>query len=105
MAREAGSKQYSYCNGKPEATGRDTPKGLLKMNKQPPTAWISNAPMVVNRGDRITVAILAYSDPLGRGSSEGFSLKHLRLRVAGGHSSARTLFSRNSTMSVRNCRP
>lgn len=83
---------YSYCNGKPEGTGRDTPKGLLKMNKQAPTAWISNAPMVVNRGDTVTVAILAYSDPLGRGSPEGFSLRHLRLRVAGGHSSARTPF-------------
>ena len=48
--------------------------------------------MPTKAGDRITLAILAMSSPLGRGSPEGFALRHLRLRFALAHTGARQPF-------------
>lgn len=79
---------YSYVNGKPAGIGN----GLVTMSNQQPSAWISNAALVTKPGDKITVAILASAYPLGRGSPEGFALRHLRLRPAGGYSGVRVPF-------------
>src|SRR5262249_29364074 len=43
-------------------------------------------------GDKITIAILASSYPLALGNPEGFALRHLRMRIAGGHSPMRSSF-------------
>lgn len=56
---------------------------------QPPTYWMSNAPMSTKPGDKPTIVILAMSSPLGRGHPEGFGLRHLRLRFALGHTVGR----------------
>jgi hypothetical protein len=90
---------YTYKNGKPAgaamATGvRDvwSQGNVLGNARQPPSAWMSNAPMPTKAGDRITIAILATASPLGRGSPEGFALRHLRLRFALAHTGARQPF-------------
>lgn len=54
--------------------------------------WMSNAPLPARPGDKITVAILAMASPLGRGSPEGYGLRHLRLRFAWGHTGGRQPF-------------
>lgn len=93
---------YSYNNGKPAgaamATGaaRVWSQGnMLATSNQPPTVWMSNAPMPTRAGDKITIAILATAAPLGRGSPEGFALRHLRLRFALAHTGARQPFYGN----------
>lgn len=81
---------YAFINGKP--AGLWSKEGLYTAANQHPTVWLSNAPMPTKAGDKITVAILAMSSPLGRGSPEGFGLRHLRLRFALGHTAARQPF-------------
>lgn len=81
---------YAYINGKP--AGLWSKDGMLRAQDQHPSVWMSNAPMPTKAGDKITVAILATSSPLGRGSPEGFALRHLRLRFALGHTAARQPF-------------
>jgi hypothetical protein len=81
---------YTYINGKP--AGLWSKEGMLSATNQRPTVWMSNAPMPTKAGDRITIAILATAFPLGRGSPEGFALRHLRLRFALGHTAARQPF-------------
>jgi hypothetical protein len=87
---------YSYNNGAPagaagapSVTGFWNQGNMLGNARQHPTAWMSNAPMFSKAGDKITVAILATSAPLGRGSPEGFALRHLRLRFALRHTFSR----------------
>lgn len=84
---------YTYINGKP--AGLWSKDGMLSAANQPPTVWMSNAPMPTRSGDQITIAILATSSPLGRGSPEGFALRHLRLRFALSHTAARQPFYGN----------
>lgn len=81
---------YTYQNGK--AAGLWSKDGMLRATDQHPSVWMSNAPMPTKPGDRLTVAILATSSPLGRGSPDGFGLRHLRLRFALGHTAARQPF-------------
>lgn len=81
---------YTYVNGK--RAGLWSKDGMYAFTNLPPTAWMSNAPMPTRAGDKITIAILAMSSPLGRGSTEGFGLNHLRLRYALGHTAARQPF-------------
>lgn len=81
---------YVYNNGKP--AGLWSKEGMKKAADQPPNVWMSNAPMPTRPGDKITVAILAMASPLGRGSPEGYGLRHLRLRFALGHTAARQPF-------------
>jgi len=81
---------YTYINGKP--AGLWSVDGMRKAFDRPPTEWMSNAPMPTRAGDRITVAILAMASPLGRGSPEGYGLRHLRLRWALGHTAGRSPF-------------
>ncbi len=90
---------YTYNNGKPAGAAmaagaaRVWSQGnLLATSNQPPTVWMSNAPMPAKAGDKITIAILATAAPLGRGSPEGFGLRHLRLRFALAHTGARQPF-------------
>lgn len=93
---------YTYNNGKPAGAAMATgaagvwSKGnMLSASNQPPTVWMSNAPMPTKAGDKITIAILATEAPLGRGSPEGFALRHLRLRFALSHTFARQPFYGN----------
>lgn len=81
---------YTYKNGKPH--GLWSKDGMNKATDQPPTVWMSNAPQPARPGDQFTVAILALASPLGRGSPEGFALRHLRLRFAWGHTGGRQPF-------------
>ena len=81
---------YTYKNGKPH--GLWSKDGMNKATDQPATVWMSNAPQPAQPGDKFTVAILALASPLGRGSPEGFALRHLRLRFAWGHTGARQPF-------------
>jgi len=90
---------YTYINGK--LTGTSMAAGVprvvvhgtvLSTSNQPATAWMSNAPLPCKPGDKLTVAILATASPLGRGSPEGFALRHLRLRFALAHTGARQPF-------------
>jgi hypothetical protein len=81
---------YTYKNGKPH--GLWSKEGMNKATDQPATAWMSNAPQPARPGDQFTVAILATASPLGRGSPEGFALRHLRLRFAWGHTGGRQPF-------------
>ena len=90
---------YTYNNGKPAGAAMATgvsgawnQGNLLSNTRQPPTAWMSNAPMPAKPGDRITIAILAMAEPLGRCSPDGFALRHLRLRFALAHTFARQPF-------------
>src|SRR5262249_46959792 len=81
---------YTYINGKP--AGLWSKDGMLKAADRHATVWMSNAPMPTKAGDKITIAILAMPSPLGRGSPEGFGLRHLRLRFALAHTAARQPF-------------
>ncbi len=81
---------YTYINDKP--AGLWSKDGMLRATDQHPSVWMSNAPMPTKGGDRITVAIRAMSSPVGRGSPDGFGLRHLRLRFALGHTAARQPF-------------
>lgn len=81
---------YTYKNGKPH--GLWSKDGMNKAVDQAATVWMSNAPQPAQPGDKFTVAILAMASPLGRGSPEGFALRHLRLRFAWGHTGARQPF-------------
>jgi hypothetical protein len=86
---------YTYSNGKPAAlgSGQFDRLGFLRRSNVDANVWVSNSPMnAPKRGDKITIAILASSYPLGRGNPEGFALRHLRMRIAGGHSPNRTPF-------------
>jgi hypothetical protein len=83
-------EQYAYINGKP--AGLWSKDGMSGAVNQHYTQWQSNAPMPTKAGDQITLAILARCEPLGRGSPEGFGLRHLRLRFALGHTAARQPF-------------
>jgi hypothetical protein len=94
-----GWEVYSYVNGKPAgaamATGVQgfwTQGNMIANARQHPSAWMSNAPMPTKPGDTITIAILATSIPLARGSAEGFALRHLRLRFALAHTFQRQPF-------------
>jgi hypothetical protein len=95
---------YTYNNGKPAGAAMATGvkgawnQGNLLLNaRQHPTAWMSNAPMPTKPGDKIIIAILATATPLGRGSPEGYALRHLRLRFALAHTGARQPFYGNVT--------
>lgn len=81
---------YTYKNGKPH--GLWSKDGMNKATDQAPTVWMSNAPQPAQPGDQFTVAILAMASPLGRGSPDGFALRHLRLRFAWGHTGGRQPF-------------
>lgn len=81
---------YTYVNGKP--AGLWSKDGMQMAANRHPTYWMSTAPMPIKAGDKITVAILAMSSPLGRGSSEGYALRHLRLRFAYSHTGGRQPF-------------
>lgn len=81
---------YAWINGKP--AGLWSKDGLLRAADREPTYWMSNAPMPARPGDKITVAILATASPLGRGSPDGYGLRHLRLRFALAHTAARQPF-------------
>lgn len=90
---------YTYINGK--LTGTNMASGVprvtvsatvLSTANQPPMAWMSNAPLPCKSGDKITVAILATASPLGRGSPQGYGLRHLRLRFALSHTLQRQPF-------------
>ncbi|MEX2214625.1 MAG: hypothetical protein WD768_10880 [Phycisphaeraceae bacterium] len=81
---------YTYVNGKP--AGLWSQDGLKANRDQHATYWMSNAPMPLKPGDKVTLAILATASPLGRGSPEGFGLRHLRLRFALAHTGARQPF-------------
>jgi hypothetical protein len=85
---------YTYCNGKPAGLGgMFDHKGFLRRSNKDANVWVSNSPMdPPKKGDRITIAILASSYPLSLGSPEGFALRHLRMRIAGGHSPNRSPF-------------
>lgn len=81
---------YTYKNGKP--AGLWSKEGMNKATDRPATEWMSNAPQPAKPGDQFTVAILAMASPLGRGSPEGYGLRHLRLRFAWGHTGGRQPF-------------
>ncbi len=81
---------YTYRNGKP--AGVWSKEGMNKYMDRHETDWMSNAPQPAQPGDKFTVAILAMASPLGRGSPEGFGLRHLRLRFAWGHTGGRQPF-------------
>ncbi len=90
---------YTYKNGKPDGTtmipgvpGTWGKLGVIGNTRQPASAWMSNAPLGCSPGNKITVAILATSSPLGSGSPEGFGLRRLRLRYALYHTAARQPF-------------
>ena len=83
-------EMYTYINGK--HAGLWSKEGMQKATDRPPTDWMSNAPMPAKPGDKITIAILAMASPLGRGSPDGFGLRHLRLRFALSHTAARRPF-------------
>jgi hypothetical protein len=81
---------YTYKNGKPH--GLWSKEGMNKAADQPATVWMSNAPQPAKPGDQFTVAILAMASPIGRGSPDGYALRHLRLRFAWGHTGGRQPF-------------
>lgn len=90
---------YTWINGKPAGTTmasgvqRSTVKDfVVSTSNQHASAWMSNAPLPCKPGDKLTVAILATASPLGKGSPEGFGLRHLRLRFALAHTGARQPF-------------
>lgn len=66
---------YAYQNGK--AAGIDN--GFLTIANLPASGWAKAALKDAKAGDQITIVILATSYPWGRGSPEGFALRHLRL--------------------------
>lgn len=81
---------YTYVNGKP--AGLWSKDGMQMAANRHSTYWMSTAPMPIKAGDKIMVAILAMASPLGRGSSEGYALRHLRLRFAYSHTGGRQPF-------------
>ncbi|MBL8792820.1 MAG: hypothetical protein JNM56_02850 [Planctomycetia bacterium] len=81
---------YTYVNGKP--AGLWSKDGMMMAANQRPTWWMSSAPMPIKPGDDVQVAILAMASPLGRGSPEGYGLRHLRLRFAYSHTAGRAPF-------------
>src|SRR5262245_12210023 len=81
---------YTYVNGTP--AGLWSKDGMQMAANQPPTFWMSTAPMPIKPGDEITMAILAMPSPLGRGSPDGYALRHLRLRFAYSHTGGRAPF-------------
>ncbi|QDU29969.1 hypothetical protein ETAA8_50870 [Anatilimnocola aggregata] len=81
---------YAYINGKP--AGLWSKDGMQMNQDQRPTVWMSNAPMPTKAGDKITFAILNTASPLGRGSPDGFGLRHLRIRFALAHTASRRPF-------------
>ena len=81
---------YTYKNGKP--AGLWSKDGMNKATDAHATLWMSNAPQPARPGDEFTVALLAMASPLGRGSPEGYALRHLRLRFAWGHTGGRQPF-------------
>jgi len=81
---------YTYKNAKP--AGLWSKDGMNKSSDRPATDWMSNAPQPAKPGDQFTVAILAMASPLGRGSPDGYGLRHLRLRFAWGHTGGRQPF-------------
>jgi hypothetical protein len=90
---------YTYSNGKTVgssmangAPGTWQQGNVIGNSRVHSSYWMSNAPIPSKPGDKITVAILAMAHPLGRGSPEGFALRHLRLRFALGHTFARQPF-------------
>jgi len=90
---------YSYVNGKPAGAAMATgvqgffnQGNMIANSRQHSTAWMSNAPMPTKPGDSITIAILVTAAPLGRGSADGFALRHLRLRFALAHTFQRQPF-------------
>jgi len=66
---------YTYRNGKPTGVGN----GLTTSFGLPANAWTKSTLVDAKPGDRITLVILATCNPWGRGSPEGFALRHLRL--------------------------
>jgi hypothetical protein len=90
---------YTYSNGKTVgsamangAPGTWQQGNVIGNSRVHSSYWMSNAPIPSKPGDKITVAILAMANPVGRGSPEGFALRHLRLRFALGHTFARQPF-------------
>jgi hypothetical protein len=80
-------ESYTYVNGKP--AGLWSKDGMQMNANQRPTVWMSTAPMPIKPGDEVVVSILAMASPLGRGSPEGYALRHLRLRFAYSHTAGR----------------
>jgi hypothetical protein len=78
---------YTYVNGKP--AGLWSKDGMMTAANQRPTYWMSSAPMPIKPGDDVQVAILGMASPLGRGSPDGYGLRHLRLRFAYSHTAGR----------------
>lgn len=78
---------YTYVNGKP--AGLWSKEGMQMAANKPPSYWMSTAPMPIKAGDEIALAILAMPSPLGRGSPDGYGLRHLRLRFAYSHTAGR----------------
>lgn len=74
---------YAYQNGKPARLDN----GFTTIAYQPANAWVKTTLLDAKAGDKITLVILATSFPWGRGSPEGFALRHLRLgkRSSGAH--------------------
>ncbi|WP_254508890.1 hypothetical protein [Anatilimnocola floriformis] len=90
---------YTYSNGKSVgssmangASGTWQQGTVIGNSRVHSSYWMSNAPIPSKPGDKITVAILAHANPLGRGGPEGFGLRHLRLRFALAHTFARQPF-------------
>lgn len=81
---------YTYVNGKP--AGLWSKEGMMMAANQRPTFWMSSAPMPIKPGDEVQLAILATVSPLGRGTPEGYGLRHLRLRFAYSHTAGRAPF-------------
>lgn len=85
---------FTYVNGKRaggNGSGAIGAPQWVKAANEPPTSWRSNAQLYANPGDKVTVVILATSSPFAD-SVEGYGLRHLRLRLAGGHTGQRQTF-------------
>jgi hypothetical protein len=74
---------YAYQSGKPARID----KGFTTIANQAANSWVKTTLKDSKSGDKITLVILATSFPWGRGSPEGFALRHLRLgkRTSGAH--------------------
>jgi hypothetical protein len=85
---------YTYVNGKRaggNGTGGSGAPRFVQASNEPPHVWRSNAQLFTKPGDQVTVVILAMSSPFAE-STEGFGLRHLRLRFAGPHSNTHQAF-------------